>query len=73
MGPQVEYAYPYSLMENEELCSRLPFMALPDGSHLVRIQSNTVGGRLLLFSYALCIAVPKHAVWHFVQPPDPIR
>lgn len=35
VGPQVEYAYPRALLENEEMCSRLPFLALPDGSHLV--------------------------------------
>lgn len=35
VGPQVEYAHPKELAEDEELCSNLPFMALPDGSHLV--------------------------------------
>lgn len=35
VGPQVEYAHPKELLDDEELCSNLPFLALPDGSHLV--------------------------------------
>jgi hypothetical protein len=35
VGPQVEYAHPKELLEDEELCGKLPFLALPDGSHLV--------------------------------------
>lgn len=37
VGPQVEYAHPKELAEDEELCGKLPFLALPDGSHLVRM------------------------------------
>lgn len=37
VGPQVEYAHPKELLEDEELCSNLPFLALPDGSHMVSI------------------------------------
>ncbi|WFD35802.1 hypothetical protein MCUN1_002669 [Malassezia cuniculi] len=33
VGPQVEYSYPQSLLQNEDLCKKLPFLALPDGSH----------------------------------------
>ncbi|UZJ53576.1 hypothetical protein CBS101457_002896 [Exobasidium rhododendri] len=33
VGPQVEYAHPKELLEDEELCANLPFLALPDGSH----------------------------------------
>ena len=35
VGPQIEYAYPRELESNEELGTQLPFMALPDGSHMV--------------------------------------
>lgn len=35
VGPQVEYAHPKELLEDEELCGSLPFLALPDGSHQV--------------------------------------
>ncbi|WFD06582.1 hypothetical protein MVES1_001934 [Malassezia vespertilionis] len=34
VGPQVEYTYPLSLKDNHDLCTKLPFLALPDGSHL---------------------------------------
>lgn len=34
VGPQVEYSYPSDLIHNEDLCRKLPFLALPDGSHL---------------------------------------
>ncbi|WFD31043.1 hypothetical protein MSPP1_002073 [Malassezia sp. CBS 17886] len=34
VGPQVEYTCPPELRENEQLCAQLPFLALPDGSHL---------------------------------------
>jgi hypothetical protein len=37
VGPQVEYAHPKELLEDEELCGKLPFLALPDGSHLARL------------------------------------
>lgn len=36
VGPQIEYAHPKEVAEDEELRSNLPFLALPDGSHLVR-------------------------------------
>lgn len=40
IGPTVEYAYPASLQDalsnDEELNRLLPFLALPDGAHLVR-------------------------------------
>lgn len=42
VGPQVEFAYPSSLLDNEELSAQLPFLALPDGSHLVRAWANSV-------------------------------
>lgn len=34
VGPQVEYSHPVELSNDEELCATLPFLALPDGSHL---------------------------------------
>lgn len=39
VGPQVEYAHPKELSDDEELCASLPFLALPDGSHLVSVES----------------------------------
>ena len=35
VGPTIEMAYPQSIHEDEELCKILPFLALPDGAHLV--------------------------------------
>jgi hypothetical protein len=35
VGPTVEMAYPESILDDEELCKILPFLALPDGAHLV--------------------------------------
>ena len=39
IGPTVEFAYPPSLEaaieDDEDLARLLPFMALPDGAHLV--------------------------------------
>lgn len=37
VGPTVEMAYPPSILEDEELCKILPFLALPDGAHLVSL------------------------------------
>ncbi|CBQ68417.1 conserved hypothetical protein [Sporisorium reilianum SRZ2] len=34
VGPQVEYTYPKELQEDDDLIKSLPFLALPDGSHL---------------------------------------
>ncbi|CCF50566.1 hypothetical protein NDA11_000665 [Ustilago hordei] len=34
VGPQVEYTYPKELQEDQDLVKALPFLALPDGSHL---------------------------------------
>lgn len=34
VGPQVEYTYPKELQDDEDLVKNLPFLALPDGSHL---------------------------------------
>ncbi|PWN53570.1 hypothetical protein IE53DRAFT_309972 [Violaceomyces palustris] len=34
VGPQVEYAHPAALLQDEDLVKSLPFLALPDGSHL---------------------------------------
>ncbi|SNX85189.1 related to AVL9 - protein involved in exocytic transport from the Golgi [Melanopsichium pennsylvanicum] len=34
VGPQVEYTHPKELQEDEDLVRSLPFLALPDGSHL---------------------------------------
>ena len=34
VGPQVEYTYPKELQQDEDLVKSLPFLALPDGSHL---------------------------------------
>ncbi|TKY89936.1 hypothetical protein EX895_001234 [Sporisorium graminicola] len=34
VGPQVEYTYPKELQDDEDLVKSLPFLALPDGSHL---------------------------------------
>ena len=34
VGPQVEYAHPKELLDDEDLVRSLPFLALPDGSHL---------------------------------------
>ncbi|KAK0521319.1 hypothetical protein OC842_006821 [Tilletia horrida] len=34
VGPQIEFAHPNSLLDDQDLSSNLPFLALPDGSHL---------------------------------------
>ncbi|PWZ03667.1 hypothetical protein BCV70DRAFT_154532 [Testicularia cyperi] len=34
VGPQVEYTHPKELQDDEDLVRSLPFLALPDGSHL---------------------------------------
>lgn len=34
VGPQVEYTYPKKLQDDQDLVKSLPFLALPDGSHL---------------------------------------
>ncbi|KAJ9473976.1 Late secretory pathway protein AVL9 [Pseudozyma hubeiensis] len=34
VGPQVEYTHPKELQQDEDLIKSLPFLALPDGSHL---------------------------------------
>ncbi|KAF8318471.1 hypothetical protein DL93DRAFT_2054522 [Clavulina sp. PMI_390] len=34
LGPTVEMAHPKSILEDEEMCKILPFLALPDGAHL---------------------------------------
>lgn len=34
VGPQIEYTYPKELQQDEDLVKSLPFLALPDGSHL---------------------------------------
>ncbi|KAG8983671.1 late secretory pathway protein avl9 [Tulasnella sp. 427] len=33
VGPRVEMAHPASLLDDKELCTILPFLALPDGAH----------------------------------------
>ncbi|CAD7061085.1 unnamed protein product [Tilletia caries] len=35
VGPQIEFAHPNSLLDDPDLASNLPFLALPDGSHLI--------------------------------------
>lgn len=34
LGPKVEYSYPDHLKDDSELCTSLPFLALPDGAHM---------------------------------------
>ncbi|KAL9940655.1 hypothetical protein V8E36_000143 [Tilletia maclaganii] len=34
VGPQIEFAHPNSLLDDPDLSTNLPFLALPDGSHL---------------------------------------
>ncbi|KAE8218761.1 hypothetical protein CF319_g7419 [Tilletia indica] len=34
VGPQIEFAHPNSLLDDQDLSTNLPFLALPDGSHL---------------------------------------
>ena len=45
IGPTVEYAYPASLQaaiaNDEDLNRLLPFLALPDGAHLVSFSFST--------------------------------
>ena len=45
MGPTIEYAYPehirLALQEDCELSKILPFLALPDGAHLVSAALGT--------------------------------
>lgn len=36
LGPTVEIAHPESMLDDEEMCKILPFLALPDGAHMVR-------------------------------------
>jgi hypothetical protein len=35
LGPIVEYSYPSNLQEDEDILKALPFLALPDGAHMV--------------------------------------
>ena len=37
MGPNVEFMFPNELNENAQLKDGLPFLALPDGAHAVRL------------------------------------
>lgn len=37
IGPCLEWSFPASLRENDELTGRLPFLALPDGAHMVSL------------------------------------
>lgn len=37
LDPQVEHACPRALLDDEDFCRKLPFLALPDGSHQVRL------------------------------------
>lgn len=41
LGPIVEFAHPPVFRDNEELNKNLPFLALPDGAHLVRRLAQT--------------------------------
>ncbi|PWN43227.1 hypothetical protein IE81DRAFT_346821 [Ceraceosorus guamensis] len=34
VGPQIEYAHPPEIAQDEDISNSLPFLALPDGSHL---------------------------------------
>lgn len=61
VGPRMEYACPSGLLDNEELASHLPFMALPDGSHLVRHAPYTSRERTTATSTSTarpCIRLP---------------
>lgn len=49
VGPQVEYAFPRLLQQDEDLCANLPFLALPDGSHLVSASRISSCAPLLIF------------------------
>ena len=85
VGPRIELAEPASLLEDEEMCKLLPFLALPDGAHQVRPYlsqtlaaythlswaPNTEQRGLLLFP--LCSVQcpePDHHVWNIVQSTD---
>lgn len=37
LGPIVDYSYPPHLQEDEDIAKSLPFLALPDGAHMVRV------------------------------------
>jgi hypothetical protein len=44
LGPKIEYSYPTHLQEDADLATNLPFLALPDGAHLVRPSANPAHG-----------------------------
>ena len=72
VGPQVEFAYPRELESNEDLSAQLPFMALPDGSHMVcDTQLHLVWRGLLLFSLILSLTTTKHDLWYLMQSTNP--
>lgn len=60
VGPQVEFAYPRELESNEDLSAQLPFMALPDGSHMVCDTQLTP-------SLARTTAISTYFVTHYDQ------
>lgn len=35
LGPVVDYSYPHNLKDDEDIARSLPFLALPDGAHMV--------------------------------------
>ena len=37
LGPVVDYSYPAHLQEDEDIAKSLPFLALPDGAHMVSV------------------------------------
>jgi hypothetical protein len=74
VGPRIEMAHPKTLLDDEEMCKILPFLALPDGAHLVRhltVQSKPAPsestvvieqGGLLLLPYRSIEATPDTLV-----------
>ena len=40
LGPVVDCSYPPSLKDDDDIVKNLPFLALPDGAHLVRMHAQ---------------------------------
>jgi hypothetical protein len=78
VGPRIEYSRG-DVFADEEIGKILPFLALPDGAHLVRSlllpslsfsNTQTERGRLLVLPPRARLAEPDNDFWHFVQPAD---
>lgn len=74
VGPTVEIAHPKSILDDEELCKILPFLALPDGAHLVRPFSwhdwTAPADRIIKNEEDYCYfhVVPSHPIISVNQP-----